>query len=194
MSIEVMHTIALAAYILAGVMLVVSVALYFLMDIRRAVGDISGSTARKAIENIRRQNEAGEAKTYKANKRNAALNITTDKIPQSVTRENRMQQSSESVGIQEQNVTGSEPLASETTILNEQPFEADMPEPQSSETTVLSPQEAGNFADVNESRIKAEEKSENSFAENHAQNISGEKNVFSVDVEMGFLGSDEIIQ
>ena len=193
MSIELMHTIAIVAYILAGVMLAVSVALYFLMDIRRAVGDISGSTARKAIENIRRQNEAGGAKTYKANKRNAALNITTDKIPQSAKRENWMQQSSEFIGTQKLDVTELEPQSAETTILNES-SEADMPEPQSSETTILSPQELGNFADVNESRMKTEEENGNSFAANHAQNIPGKKNVFTVDVEMVFMGSDEIIQ
>lgn len=80
MSVELLQTISMAAYIIAGILAVVAVALFFVLDIRKVYGDISGTTARKAIEEIRRQNEDGENKAYKPSYVNLSRGRVTDKI------------------------------------------------------------------------------------------------------------------
>lgn len=45
---------------LAGLSFVITVILFFVLKIPRVVGDLTGATARKAIENIRNQNENRE--------------------------------------------------------------------------------------------------------------------------------------
>jgi len=51
--------------ILAILMFVVSLILFFVLKIPAVIGDLSGATARKAIENIRNQNEESGEKAYK---------------------------------------------------------------------------------------------------------------------------------
>ena len=60
MSIELLQTLAIAAYICAAVMLLVAAALFFLFNIPATIGILSGSTEKKAIENIRHQSENGD--------------------------------------------------------------------------------------------------------------------------------------
>ena len=72
MSVELLQTLSLTSYIIAGVLLLMSVALFFLLDIRKVIGDVTGSTARKAINSIREQNEASGNKAYKPSPVNAA--------------------------------------------------------------------------------------------------------------------------
>lgn len=57
MSIERLQSMSTIFYIIAVVLLFIAIALFFLLDIRRIIGDLTGITARKAIEDIRRQNE-----------------------------------------------------------------------------------------------------------------------------------------
>ena len=52
------------AAIAAGIMLVTAVLLFILLRIPAVIGDLTGSTARKAIEDIRSQNEETGRKTY----------------------------------------------------------------------------------------------------------------------------------
>ncbi len=56
MSVELLQTLSLGAYILAGVFLAVAIALFFLLDVPKLVGFLTGSAARKGIEIIRQQN------------------------------------------------------------------------------------------------------------------------------------------
>lgn len=65
---------------LAALCLILAVILFFVLKIPRVIGDLSGSTARKAIENIRNQNESTGNKTYKSSKVNQARGMVTDKI------------------------------------------------------------------------------------------------------------------
>ena len=80
MTVELLKTLSLAAYIIAGVLFLIAVALFFLLDILKVYGDISGRTAKKAIEAIRLQNESTGNKAYKPSAVNAKRGKLTDKI------------------------------------------------------------------------------------------------------------------
>lgn len=69
--------------ILAVLMFVVSLILFFVLKIPAVIGDLSGATARKAIENIRNQNEESGDKVYKSSTVNKERGKLTDKISQS---------------------------------------------------------------------------------------------------------------
>lgn len=83
MSIERLQSMSTISYIVAVVLLLIAIALFFLLDIRKIIGDLSGITARKAIENIRRQNEHTGEKNYKSSPVNMARGRLTDKISES---------------------------------------------------------------------------------------------------------------
>lgn len=83
MSYDICRYIFIGAAILGGVMLAVSVVLFFVLKIPKVIGDLSGATARKAIKNIREQNEASGDKIYKASAYNEARGRLTDKISHS---------------------------------------------------------------------------------------------------------------
>lgn len=68
------------ARILAILMFVVSLILFFVLKIPAVIGDLSGATARKAIENIRNQNEETGDKVYKSSAVNKERGKLTDKI------------------------------------------------------------------------------------------------------------------
>lgn len=80
MTYEIYRYIFIGAAILCGIMAVVSVLLFFYLKIPRVIGDLSGSTARKAIEEIRKQNESSGHKTYKTSLVNQERGRLTDKI------------------------------------------------------------------------------------------------------------------
>lgn len=56
MSIDVLQTCSIGFWVVAGIFFLTAVALFFLMDIPKLYGEISGRTARKAIEQIRKHN------------------------------------------------------------------------------------------------------------------------------------------
>lgn len=60
MTIELLQTLSYIAYIAAAVLLLTAVALFFLLDIPTAVGQLTGSTAKKAIAEKRKKNESGQ--------------------------------------------------------------------------------------------------------------------------------------
>jgi len=66
--------------ILAILMFVVSLILFFVLKIPAVIGDLFGATARKAIENIRNQNEESGEKAYKSSAVNKERGKLTDKI------------------------------------------------------------------------------------------------------------------
>ena len=53
MSYEVLRNIFIGAAALSGLMLIVSVLLFIILKIPSVIGDLTGITAKKAIENIR---------------------------------------------------------------------------------------------------------------------------------------------
>ena len=66
MTYENYNLIFIVGAILCGVMLLVSVLLFVLLKIPQVINELSGKTARKAIENIRQKNQAGGEKAYKS--------------------------------------------------------------------------------------------------------------------------------
>lgn len=63
--------------------LLVTVILFFSLKIPQVIGDLTGATARKAIEDIRNKNEATGEKAYKSSAVNKERGRLTDKISQS---------------------------------------------------------------------------------------------------------------
>ena len=80
MSYEVYRYIFIGAAILCGAMLITSILLFILLKIPKVIGDLTGRTARKAIENIRNQNESSGDKTYRSSLVNKERGKLTDKI------------------------------------------------------------------------------------------------------------------
>ena len=83
MTYEVYNYIFIGAAVASGILLVLSIVLFFLLDIPKVIGDLSGSNAKKGIENIRKQNEATGDKSYKSSSVNLKRGRITDKISDS---------------------------------------------------------------------------------------------------------------
>lgn len=133
MTYETYRYIFIGSAILAGVMLLVSLALFIVLHIPKVIGDLSGATARKAIEDIRNQNMNTGEKVHKTSKVNKERGRLTEKISPSG---NLLKKSGNaSAGAMATEKIGTEMLSSsgETTQLNltgnettvlEQPMEA----------------------------------------------------------------------
>lgn len=170
MSVELLQTLSLVSYIIAGILLLASVALFFLLDVPKLYGDISGRTAQKAIKAIRQQNERTGDKAYKPSAVNAARGKVTDKM----TPSGRLGEVTAGlpIGVETEKlaVSNMEPTANETTVLMEP----------AGETTVLEDTTAGETAVLEQDVGNA-----GSYAADTA---------FAVEVEMGFTGSSELIE
>ena len=184
MSVELLQTLSLTSYIIAGVLLLMSVALFFLLDIRKVIGDVTGSTARKAINSIREQNEASGNKAYKPSPVNAARGKLTDKITPSGRLEPQTAGLGGSPGTEKFDTTELMPTAEETTVLNNAGNETTV---LSGETTVLE-----QSADSGETTVLSDNTADQS--ENSKSTDKENKADFSTDVEMGFTASSEIIE
>ena len=86
MTYEMYRYVFLGGAIAAGVMLAVSILLFFLLKIPKVIGDLSGRTARRAIDDIRRQNEESGDKTYKS----SAVNLQRGKVTDKITKSGRL--------------------------------------------------------------------------------------------------------
>lgn len=173
MTVELLQTLSIAAYIAAGVLLLTAIALFFLLDVPKLYGDVSGRTAKKAIEAIRQQNESTGNKAYKPSAVNAERGRLTDKITPSGRLQSQTEGLPVSVGTEKFDTSTLAPQLNETTVL-EQP---------AGETTVLTadlPQDSGETTLLVNEEIKETQKATD---EN-----------FTVDVEMSFTGSSEIIE
>lgn len=83
MTYEMYRYVFLGAAIACGVLFAVSVILFFALRIPKVIGDLTGRTARKAIENIRMQNEQSGDKSFQSSAVNMQRGKLTDKITQS---------------------------------------------------------------------------------------------------------------
>lgn len=133
MSVEYMQIISLVLYILAAVAFVLGVVLFFVLNIPRIFNDITGATARKAIENIRQQNEESGDKAYKSSHVNIARGRVTDKISSS----GNLMPGSADMGVS----------------METQKFDTEILARRSEETTVLSENIADNTFSIDEDMI-----------------------------------------
>lgn len=169
MTVELLQTLSIAAYIAAGVFLLTAIALFFLLDVPKLYGDVSGRTAKKAIEAIRQQNESTGNKAYKPSAVNAERGKLTDKISPSGRLESQVSGNSIGVGTEKLSRASVDSQSNETTVLDQPVGETTVLQRQIiGETTVLSP-ESNNFEQSN-------------------------GGYFSLDVEMFFYGTSEIIE
>lgn len=164
MTVELLQLLSLVSYILAGVSFLTAVALFFLLGVPKLFGDVTGSTARKAIESIRQQNEATGDKAYKPSYVNAKRGKLTDKILPTGQIEQRENGIGVNVGTEKLSSIGTAQKADETTVLNGN----------QSETSVLY--------------------TENPVGETTVLEQEENKDEFSVDFVVGFIGSSEIIE
>ena len=182
MTVELLQTLFLVAYIAAGILFLVAVALFFLLDVPKLYGDISGRTAKKAIEAIRQQNESTGNKAYKPSAVNAERGKLTDKITQSGRLQSQTAGLPVSVGTEKFATSTLAPQSNETTVLDGPAGETSVLAQPAGETTVLT------------GALPVTQSGETTVlvgGETVAAPAYGE---FTVDVEMSFNGSSEIIE
>lgn len=200
-SVDALRYGSLGSFIAAAVFFLVAVALFFLLEIPKVIGDLSGSTAKKAIENIRQQNEGTGDKAHKPSVENLKRGKVTDKISNSGR---IIQAPSNSDGY---TVSTAKLKADETEVLEEAigatevlQNDAFIPSP-GNETAILGVDDNAPAADPgNETTILSAE--DNAFAA--TQSAAGNETTvlsepnkddeFGVDYAVEFKGSSEIIE
>ena len=138
--------------VLAGIMFVVSMILFFALKIPAVIGDLSGATAKKAIENIRNQNEESGEKAYKSSAVNKERGKLTDKISPSGNLHSKPSDklgfgmktekiSTQRLDIEEAGETTVLSVENETTVLSSNAGETEVlnEAPAYNETTLLTP-------------------------------------------------------
>lgn len=200
MSVELLQDLSLIAYVIAGVLFIVAIILFFAMNVPLLIGDLSGANARKAIESIRQQNESTGEKTYKPSAVNASRGKLTEKISDSGRLLHQSGGLRGTMGTEKISTTRLQQEAEETTVLRAGTNETTLLAAGSNETTILS-------AGSNETTILSANVGDN-------VGMNGEKGMtaplsmpqvqqpiqqtmngaFKVEVEMGFTGSAEIIE
>lgn len=187
MSVELLQTLSLISYIIAGIFALVATALFFLLDIKKVIGDVTGATARKAINIIREQNENSRNKEYTLGSISAEREKSTDKILSS----GRLQPQTAGVGdppeTERSNTTKLAPPVEETSVLNSASNETTALNEQIGATTALKQNDgSGKNAILSENSDVQAQKAKPTY-DDHKYN-------FSTDVEMGFADSSESIE
>lgn len=189
MTYEMYRNVFLYGAVAAGVMLLVSVILFFAFNIPKVVNDLTGRTARKAIENIRRQNEATGDKTYKSSPVNMQRGKLTDKISKS----GRLIPNNETpfgTGVITEKIStqrlAADEAASETTVLS-QGSETTVLNTGVSETTVLN-------AGFDETSVLSTGYSETTVLQSAAEaTIHNVSQNFEIEYEITFIHTNEVI-
>ncbi len=100
---------------LAILFFVIAVILFFALKIPAVIGDLSGATARKAIENIRTQNEATGDKEHASSPVNRERGRLTDKISPSGSL--HRSETSKLFGMRTEKISTQKLAENETTVL-----------------------------------------------------------------------------
>ncbi len=208
MTYEIYRYIFLGGAILAGIMFVVSAIVFFVLKIPTVIGDLTGANARKAIENIRNQNESTGEKTYRSSPVNRERGKLTDKITPSGrliknpshslhgamgTEKISTQRLSHENGTSETTVLAAGSAGTnETTVLvagsadtNETTVLA-AGSAGTNETTVL----AGGLADANGAAVPDDGIQANEIAAMNARTVCNE---FIIEYEITYIHTDEVI-
>ncbi len=164
MTYDIYRYIFIGAAILCGIMFIVSVLVFIFLKIPKVISDLSGATAKKAIKNIREQNEASGDKGYQVSAFNQARGKLTDKISPSgnIIEQYRMQMAA--VGTTKIDTQELPAVNSETTVLDSK---------EAGETTVLS--EALDIADTT------------------VLNEDVQNQIFSIEFEITYIHTEEVI-
>lgn len=175
-----------------------AVFLFFKLRIINVIGDLSGSNAKKAIENIRQQNESSGNKTFNPSPVNKSRGKITDRISLSGKVQSKPHSSSGiSVGTEKIKI---EKNTEETTVLN-QALSADETtvlgdDSLGNETTVLGDAFFGNETTVLDGNSAATGELPTAYAETTVLNLNEnktEKAQIVIEEEITFVHSDEQI-
>lgn len=80
MSVELLQNLSLTAFVASGALGIAAVIMFFALGIREVIGDLSGMTARRAIEDIRQQSKNNERRSYESMRFRMDKGRITDKI------------------------------------------------------------------------------------------------------------------
>ncbi len=175
MTYDIYRYIFIGAAILCGIMFIVSILIFIFLKIPKVISDLTGATARKAIKNIREQNEASGDKAYKVSAFNEARGKLTDKISPSgnVIQQHQMQMRGiDTTKIDTQELQVDE-TANQTTVLDSY-----------NETSVLDNTGAGETSVLSEVMTSGE-----TTVLSEATNDSA----FTIEYEITFIHTNEII-
>lgn len=175
MTYDIYRYIFIGAAILCGIMFIVSILIFIFLKIPKVISDLTGATARKAIKNIREQNEASGDKGYKVSAFNEARGKLTDKISPSgnVIQQHQMQMRGiDTTKIDTQELQVDE-TANQTTVLDSY-----------NETSVLDNTGAGETSVLSEVMTSGE-----TTVLSEATNDSA----FTIEYEITFIHTNEII-
>lgn len=175
MTYDIYRYIFIGAAILCGIMFIVSILIFIFLKIPKVISDLTGATARKAIKNIREQNEASGDKAYKVSAFNDARGKLTDKISPSgnVIQQHQMQMRGiDTTKIDTQELQVDE-TANQTTVLASY-----------NETSVLDNTGAGETSVLSEVMTSGE-----TTVLSEATNDSA----FTIEYEITFIHTNEII-
>ena len=188
MTVESLQTMSLICYAAAGVFLLIGVVLFFTLDVPKLYSDVSGHTAKKAIEAFQRHNEYTGNIRHKTGAFSTTNGKLTDKIAMlnaGVPRTSGLpkdtltmdgetaDQVNETAVLSAENKTALLDPVSETAILST-----------ANETTILS--------EIQTSADQANRSDCGQTADLWQHDPAAD--VFVVDVEMSFTGSAEIIE
>ena len=175
MTYDIYRYIFIGAAILCGIMFIVSILIFIFLKIPKVISDLTGATARKAIKNIREQNEASGDKAYKVSAFNEARGKLTDKISPSgnVIQQHQLQMRGiDTTKIDTQELQVDE-TANQTTVLDSY-----------NETSVLDNTGAGETSVLSEVMSSGE-----TTVLSEATNDSA----FTIEYEITFIHTNEII-
>ena len=188
MTYEMYRYIFLGALAACGICFVITAILFFTLRIPKVISDLSGRTARKAIEDIRRQNEQSGDKSYQSSAVNLERGKLTDKISKSgrlVTRDSTPFGTgviTEKISTQRLDEPAGETMVlsggNETTVLSG-----------GNETTVLS---GGNETTVlNQSMGETAQLTQT--ASPAQQYVAPVQQAFTIEIEITYIHTDEVI-
>ncbi len=181
---------------LSIIFLVTSVILFFVLRIVRVIGDLSGATARKAINNIREQNELSGDKAYKSSPVNRSRGMVTDKITHSGRLIPKVADTTGiSVGTEKITFSGGETTLLESTDMNSETTLLVISD--EDETTVLGGYSHGKsdakIFEVNNAAIAEDELESASVESNNIPVYSAIPAGFSVETDITVINTNERI-
>lgn len=185
MTYEIYRYIFYGGMALSAAMLVTSIVLFIVLRIPNVIGDLTGANARKAIENIRSQNEESGAKNYKP----SAVNQERGKVTEKMTKSGRLIKNNtgpiaghKTAKISTMKLDPECLPADETTVLSEPAPETTVLSAPASETTVLQPEMGGSETTVLDQFYAA------------SAPVAEQPAVFSIDLEITYIHTIEVIE
>lgn len=132
------HTISIVAYSLAGVLLAAAIFLYFKLNIPAIIGDLTGRTAARQIQEIREQNQLTGNKLHQPN----LFNVQRGSLTEPVDSQQRKTGTSGFIAHESKrlNRSGQTKRTSQVTVMESLPIEVHKDQPNfsaSAEATVV---------------------------------------------------------